>query len=241
MGSKAKHASFHRWDTCSLCEQNYHGVVACALGWACWKTYLERPELDWRRVFAMNLLENGLGEGGRHAERLVILEASWATEKRRGTASKPEELFTIQGNIANCYVALGRKSDALRVRREIMATRHQINSPKNPMFIRDVENLAISLGTSQLYAEARSLLREYLPMAVRVLGRDHELTFGMTETLANAISENGAAPREGLLESMNMLTENSQRLRRVLGASHPATKRNAHNLKCVQGSLARLE
>ena len=112
---------------------------------------------------------------------------------------------------------------------------------KNPMFIRDVENLAISLGTSQLYAEARSLLREYLPMAVRVLGRDHELTFGMTETLANAISENGAAPREGLLESMNMLTENSQRLRRVLGASHPATKRNAHNLKCVQGSLARLE
>ena len=143
--------------------------------------------------------------------------------------------------LANCYIALGRKSDALRVRREIMATRHQINSPKNPMFIRDVENLAISLGTSQLYAEARSLLREYLPMAVRVLGRDHELTFGMTETLANAISENGAAPREGLLESMNMLTENSQRLRRVLGASHPATKRNAHNLKCVQGSLARLE
>ena len=63
----------------------------------------------------------------------------------------------------------------------------------------------------------------------------------LTETLANAISENGAAPREGLLESMNMLTENSQRLRRVLGASHPATKRNAHNLKCVQGSLARLE
>ena len=109
------------------------------------------------------------------------------------------------------------------------------------MFIRDVENLAISLGTSQLYAEARSLLREYLPMAVRVLGRDHELTFGMTETLANAISENGAAPREGLLESMNMLTENSQRLRRVLGDSHPATKRNAHNLKCVHGSLARLE
>ena len=33
-----------RWHTCSLCEQEYHGVVRCALGWACWKTYVDRPE-----------------------------------------------------------------------------------------------------------------------------------------------------------------------------------------------------
>ena len=37
---------WHRWHTCSLCEQDYHGVVACALGWACWKTYVSRPETD---------------------------------------------------------------------------------------------------------------------------------------------------------------------------------------------------
>ena len=41
-----------RWFTCSLCEQDYHGVVRCALGWACWKTYVGRPETDglgaWR-------------------------------------------------------------------------------------------------------------------------------------------------------------------------------------------------
>ena len=28
-----------RWHTCGLCEQHCHGVVCCALGWACWKTY----------------------------------------------------------------------------------------------------------------------------------------------------------------------------------------------------------
>jgi hypothetical protein len=33
-----------RWYSCSLCEQRYHGVVCCALGWACWKTYVGRPE-----------------------------------------------------------------------------------------------------------------------------------------------------------------------------------------------------
>ena len=31
-------------DTCSLCEQEYHGDVQCALGWACWKTYVGRSE-----------------------------------------------------------------------------------------------------------------------------------------------------------------------------------------------------
>ena len=31
-------------EQCSLCKQDYHGVVCCALGWACWKTYLGRPE-----------------------------------------------------------------------------------------------------------------------------------------------------------------------------------------------------
>ena len=39
LGAKAKDARFDRWYECSLCEQSYHGVVRCALGWACWKTY----------------------------------------------------------------------------------------------------------------------------------------------------------------------------------------------------------
>ena len=26
-------------------------VVYCALGWACWKTYLGRPEANWARAF----------------------------------------------------------------------------------------------------------------------------------------------------------------------------------------------
>ena len=33
---------WQRWHKCGLCEQEYHGVVSCALGWASWKTYLGR-------------------------------------------------------------------------------------------------------------------------------------------------------------------------------------------------------
>ena len=42
LGHKAKNPRWNRWDTCSLCEQKYHGVVRRALGWACWMYLGER-------------------------------------------------------------------------------------------------------------------------------------------------------------------------------------------------------
>ena len=35
LAAKTKSSRWRRWSTCSLCEQDYHGVVRCALGWAC--------------------------------------------------------------------------------------------------------------------------------------------------------------------------------------------------------------
>ena len=66
---------FVRWHTCGLCEQKYHGVVCCALGWACWKTYVGRPETDPARVIAMGLLGNALHYAGRNEDALTIKEA----------------------------------------------------------------------------------------------------------------------------------------------------------------------
>ena len=42
LGDKVWNESWRRWYVCSLCEHEYHGVVRCALSWACWKTYLGR-------------------------------------------------------------------------------------------------------------------------------------------------------------------------------------------------------
>ena len=47
--------TWDRWHTCGLCEQRYHSVVKCAIGWACWKTYLHRPYIGW--CLPMNLLK----------------------------------------------------------------------------------------------------------------------------------------------------------------------------------------
>ena len=64
----------NRWHMCSLCEQQHHGVVACALGWACWKTYLGRPEA-LASGDAMTKLGNGLFEARLHEDAIPVFEA----------------------------------------------------------------------------------------------------------------------------------------------------------------------
>ena len=53
LGASVLEERFDRWCLCSLCEQRYHGVVYHALGWACWKTYVGRPETSILRQAAI--------------------------------------------------------------------------------------------------------------------------------------------------------------------------------------------
>ncbi|CAH0365818.1 unnamed protein product [Pelagomonas calceolata] len=62
LGANAFSERWSRWSHCSLCEQAYHGVVRRALSWACWKTYVGRPEADVTRRLAMTLFGNGSGD-----------------------------------------------------------------------------------------------------------------------------------------------------------------------------------
>ena len=75
------HVNYTRWDTCSLCEQQYHGVVQRALGWACWKAYNSRPERDVTYFVAMRQLANCLQpiDSVRVQEECI---AKWATSVR---------------------------------------------------------------------------------------------------------------------------------------------------------------
>ena len=50
---KVMNERWQRWSSCSLCKQQYHGVVMGALGWACWKTYVGRSETDNSRLGSM--------------------------------------------------------------------------------------------------------------------------------------------------------------------------------------------
>ena len=88
-------------------------------GWACWKTYLGRPEACGFRTSAMTVLGNGVGEIGQHLERLGILEARLSSQLR--LRAPVRDVLMTRSNIAGCYDMLGRKEDALVLVREIYA------------------------------------------------------------------------------------------------------------------------
>ena len=112
---KAKN-EWMRWHRCSLCKQRYHGVVRCALGWACWKTYVGRPETDPLGA-AMNFLGNGLADANHHEDALVVGEAELAMKRRLGDSEY--NLLIVQGNLAATYQSLGRNEEALRLKRDV--------------------------------------------------------------------------------------------------------------------------
>ena len=102
LDDKVKNERWQRWHTCSLCEQMYHGVVRCALGWACWKTYVGRPEGDQARCLAMT----------RAWERFIRCRATTRTRcpcKRPSwlccgaLAHQKKNILAVQGNLANTY------------------------------------------------------------------------------------------------------------------------------------------
>lgn len=67
------------WDTCSLCGHRYHGMVHCAMAWACWCTNLSLPERDEMRRVAMNSLAASLAYNDHQEDALPIHEAALDT------------------------------------------------------------------------------------------------------------------------------------------------------------------
>ena len=93
-------------------EQHYHGVVRCALGWACWKTYVGRPEVDWTRSDAMTVLGNGLSVS-RYEDALPVREAHLAMLRRVGASE--DSMLIVQSNLASTYQMLRRVERGLKM------------------------------------------------------------------------------------------------------------------------------
>ena len=98
-------------------------------------------------------------------------------------------------------------------------------------------NYADSLVKLQHFEEARSLLREMVPVAQRVLGEHDVLTLYMKMHHAEALYEDGGATLDDLREAVTTLEETARIARRVLGSAHP----NAMKIEqCLQKSRAAL-
>ena len=233
--------SWGRWFTCRLCEQNYHGVVRCALGWACWKTYLGRPEWDWARKGAMTQLANGLTEAEHHEDAMAVLEAVLSMQRRIG--AHPKLILISQNHLANSYARLGRSDEVLRMRRDVYSGHLRLNGEDNYHTLQAAYNYACSLielaGKNQTSCEeARSLIRTAIPISRRVLGEDHHLTLQLRKLYAFALYDDPSSTLDDYREAVATLEDVVPIARRVFGGAHPTTKNIETNLRDARETVA---
>ena len=210
---------FARWHTCGLCEQRYHGVVQCALGWACWRTYVGRLEADWPRRLAINVLGNGLSEAGHDEDALSVREAELAMARRIGTDEIG--LLTTQSNLANTYRALGRFEEALSLRRDVYSATLNLFGSDDGDALLEANNYGNCLLQLKRFEEVRALSRKMIPVARRVLGENDDLTLRMRWIYAQSLYLDDDATLDDLREAVTTLEDTERTARRVLGGAHP--------------------
>ena len=221
LGVEAMTARLKRWYACRLCEQEYHGVVKCALGWACWKAYVGRPEEDQVHNMAIGQLGSGLSAADRDAEALSVQEAELAMMRRLGA---PEGIIlTTQSNLANTYGSLGRIEEALLSKRDVHSATLQLYGEEHLETLREANNYVNALCRLERYAEAKALFQKTTPVARRVLGESHETTLRMRWNYADALCRADGATLDDICEGVTTLEEIEPTARRVLGSAHPLT------------------
>ena len=225
---KVKNERWARWDRCSLCEQRYHGVVKCALGWACWKTYVGRPETDQTHGMAMSLLGSGLCDARHDEDALSVQEARLSLMRRIGASES--SILVAQSNLAITYQKLGRDEEALSLRRDVYSGTLKLCGEEHRDTLLEAHNYASSLIHLQRFEEAKSLLRKTMPVARRVLGESHDLTLTLKKVYADSLYEDDSATLNDLREAVTTLEDAARTARRVLGSSHPTTE-------CIEDAL----
>ena len=236
---KVQETRWRRWDTCGLCNQQYHGGVRCALGWACWKTYLGRPETDEARGMAMGLLAGGLHEVNHGDDALSVMEAQLSMERRLG--ADEDDMLITQGNLANTYETIGRLEEALSLRQELYSGRLKSQGEQHRATLVAASNYASTLFTLKRFEEAKSLMRKTIPVAQRVVGESNELTLKMRLVYADALYKDDGATLDDLREAVTMLKETVQTARRVLGGTHPLTTEIEGELRHARAVLVARE
>ena len=228
-----------RWQTCSLCEQHYHGVVRCALSWACWKTYLGRPEADQIRIMAMNVLGLGLSDANHDEDALPVQEAELAMKRRLGRDE--DDILAAQSNLAITYQALGRLEEASRIQLDVYDGYLKLSGEEHINSLGAASNYAKSLRALKSYKGAKFLLRRTIPVARRALGEGDVNTLRMRWNYAMALYEDSAATLNDFREAVTTLEETERTARRVLGGAHPQVVQIGLCLRKARDALAARE
>jgi len=219
LDDKVMQARFDRWHTCSLCKQDYHGVVRCALGWACWKTYVGWPETDAPRRLAITVLGNGLDSANHHEDALSVKESELSIERR--LEASEVSILAAQNNLANSYYTLKRFEEAVCLRQAVYSGHLKLNGEQHRHTLGAANNYAGSLLDLQRFKEAKRLVRKMMPIARRVLGENNEITLRLRWSYAQSLYEDPGATVDDLKEAVTTLEDAGYIALHVFGEAHP--------------------
>ena len=217
-------AQWARWHTCPLCEQSYHGVVSCALGWRCWLTYRmnEYPTHNFKNM-AMSVLGYGLLSTGRAKEALPVFQTFMA-DARHYFPSEVRLHEYGQQLIALCYNELGQHTKALRMQRRLFEKQLAMPGHNKVNTIRAAAYLANTLVAVGNYREAKVFADTWALEAAKTR-RCEENYFRLVASLANATWKDPDASKDNLSFIGLYLSREYVKSRRVLGPLHPQTRK----------------
>ena len=214
-----RRTGWDRWYSCGLCEQRYHSAVWCAMGWACWKTYLGRPETDQVRSSAMNLLSNGLQQAQKYEDALEVIKADLSIQERNG-GPRHVHLATL-GMMALVLDELRRLDEAIRIYEDIYAQKLSLYESSDIEVIITAYNFGRALRHAGRGDEQKRLMDSTIPNARKSLGDDHELTLSCRENAAAAVLyAERKVSRDEFLQATKIVEDVLKRCRRVLGPKH---------------------
>ena len=98
----------------------------------------------------------------------------------------------------------------------------------------------MSLKDLQRLAEAKSLSRQMIPVAQRILGDEANLTLYMRSNYARALYVDPGATLNDRREAVNTLEDAERIARRVLGTAHPVASGIERELQKCRAALARV-
>jgi hypothetical protein len=187
----------------------------------------------------MTLLGSGLSEAGHHAAAFSVKEAHLATLWRIGA---PEvEVLIVQGSLANTYSLLGRKEEALHLRRDVYSGNARLLGEEDFGTLAAALNYASSLGELKRFEEAKSLMYKTITVARSTLGGSHDITLKMRWSYARTLYRDPGATLEDLREAVTMLEETQRTALRVFGGAHPLVADLEHSLRASRAALGARE
>ena len=119
---------------------------------------------------------------------------------------------------------LGRYEEALRIERDVYSGWLKLEGRENQRTLTTANNYADSLLSLRRFEEAKSLMLEMLPVALRALGEGHRLTLKMRLNYAQTLFADTAATLDDLREAVSTLEDTTRTAWQVFGGAHPLTE-----------------